>query len=61
MNRRRFVATTLGSGAALALGPRLAPASALGASDRIRVGVAGAGGRARGRCASSRTCPAASS
>ena len=48
MNRRRFVATTLGSGAALALGPRMAPASALGANDRIRVGVIGTGGRARG-------------
>jgi predicted dehydrogenase len=48
MNRRTFVATTLGSGAALALGPRMASASALGANDRIRVGVAGTGGRARG-------------
>ena len=46
-NRRRFLGATLGGGAALALSPRLAPASALGANDRIRVGVAGTGGRAR--------------
>ncbi len=46
-NRRRFVGTLAGS-AGLALGPRLAPASALGANERIRVGIAGTGGRARG-------------
>ena len=38
--RRRFLGTTLG-GAALALGPRLAPAAAVGANDRIRIGVVG--------------------
>ena len=46
-NRRRFLGTTIAGGAALALGPRLAPAQALGASDRIRIGVVGTGGRAR--------------
>jgi predicted dehydrogenase len=46
-NRRRFLGTGLAGGAALALGPRVAAASALGANDRIRVGVVGTGGRAR--------------
>jgi predicted dehydrogenase len=46
-NRRRFLHTSIAGGAALALGPRLAAASALGANDRIRVGVVGTGGRAR--------------
>ncbi|HSD28336.1 MAG TPA: Gfo/Idh/MocA family oxidoreductase [Vicinamibacteria bacterium] len=46
-NRRRFLGATVGGGAALALSPRLPPASALGANDRIRIGVAGTGGRAR--------------
>lgn len=46
-NRRRFLGTGLAGGAALALGPRIAAASALGANDRIRVGVVGTGGRAR--------------
>ncbi len=46
-NRRRFLGTTIAGGAALALGPRLAPAQALGANDRIRIGVVGTGGRAR--------------
>jgi predicted dehydrogenase len=46
-NRRRFLGTTLAGGAALAVGPRLAPAAALGANDRIRIGVVGTGGRAR--------------
>ena len=49
MNRRRFVADAhLGSGAALALGARMATASAQGANNRIRIGVIGTGGRARG-------------
>src|SRR5215217_7580966 len=43
-DRRTFVATASG----LALGTRMARASAQGASDRIRVGVIGTGGRARG-------------
>jgi predicted dehydrogenase len=46
--RRRFLGTSLGATAAVLAGPRMAPASALGASDRIRVGVIGTGGRARG-------------
>jgi predicted dehydrogenase len=46
-NRRRFLGTTIAGGATLALGPRLARASVLGANDRIRVGVIGTGGRAR--------------
>jgi predicted dehydrogenase len=45
-NRRRFLGTTLG-GAALALRPTLTSAAALGANDRIRIGVVGTGGRAR--------------
>ena len=47
-NRRRFVTASLTGGAALAVSPRFAPAQALGANDRIRVGVVGTGGRARG-------------
>jgi predicted dehydrogenase len=46
-NRRRFLGTSLAGGAALALGPRLATASALGANDRIRIGAIGTGGRTR--------------
>ena len=46
-NRRRFLGASIAGGAALALGPRLAGASVLGANDRIRVGVVGTGGRAR--------------
>ncbi len=46
-NRRRFLGATIGGSTALALSPRLAPASVLGANDRIRIGVAGTGGRAR--------------
>lgn len=46
-NRRRFLGTTIAGGAALALGPRLARASAVGANDRVRIGVVGTGGRAR--------------
>ena len=46
--RRRFVGSALAGGAFLALGPRLARAAALGANERIRVGVIGTGGRARG-------------
>ena len=46
--RRRFLGTSLGATAAVLAGTRRAPASALGASDRIRVGVIGTGGRARG-------------
>lgn len=43
-DRRTFVATVSG----LALGVRMAGAAAQGANDRIRVGVIGTGGRARG-------------
>jgi predicted dehydrogenase len=46
--RRRFLRTSLGATTALLAGGRLAPVSALGANDRIRVGVIGTGGRARG-------------
>ena len=46
-NRRRFLGATVGGSAALALAPRRAAASAIGANDRIRIGVAGTGGRAR--------------
>src|SRR4029450_14031305 len=44
--RRRFLRTSLGA-TVLLPGPRLS-ASALGANDRIRIGVIGTGGRARG-------------
>ena len=40
--------TFLAAAPALALGARLAAASAQGANDRIRIGVIGTGGRARG-------------
>jgi predicted dehydrogenase len=43
-DRRTFFATASG----LALGARMAGAGAQGASDRIRIGVIGTGGRARG-------------
>ncbi len=43
-NRRTFFAAASG----LAVGVRMAAATAQGASDRIRVGVIGTGGRARG-------------
>ena len=46
--RRRFLGASLGATTALLAGWRPFPASALGASDRIRVGVIGTGGRARG-------------
>ncbi len=46
--RRRFLGVSLGATTALLAGWRPAPASAIGASDRIRVGVIGTGGRARG-------------
>jgi predicted dehydrogenase len=46
--RRRFLGTSLGATTALLAGWRPAPASAVGANDRIRVGVIGTGGRARG-------------
>ncbi|HXK08490.1 MAG TPA: Gfo/Idh/MocA family oxidoreductase [Vicinamibacteria bacterium] len=46
-NRRRFLGSTLAGSAAALLGPRLARASALGAADRIRIGVVGTGGRAQ--------------
>ena len=45
--RRRFLGVTLGAGTGLLAGWRPAPASALGANDRIRIGVVGTGGRAR--------------
>ncbi len=43
-DRRTFIATASG----LALGSRLPAAAVLGANDRIRIGVIGTGGRARG-------------
>jgi predicted dehydrogenase len=46
--RRRFLGASLSATTALLAGWRAAPASALGASDRIRIGVIGTGGRARG-------------
>ncbi|HET6898580.1 MAG TPA: Gfo/Idh/MocA family oxidoreductase [Vicinamibacteria bacterium] len=45
--RRRFLRTSLGATVVLA-GSRVASAAVLGASDRIRIGVIGTGGRARG-------------
>lgn len=47
-DRRRFLGTSLGATTALLAGWRLPPASAVGANDRIRIGVIGTGGRARG-------------
>src|SRR3954470_14149373 len=47
-SRRRFLGVSAGAATALLAGWRPAPSSALGASDRIRVGVIGTGGRARG-------------
>jgi predicted dehydrogenase len=46
--RRRFLRTSLGATTVLLAGPGLASASVLGANDRIRVGIIGTGGRARG-------------
>jgi predicted dehydrogenase len=46
--RRRFLGASLGATTALLARWRPAPAWALGANDRIRVGVIGTGGRARG-------------
>ena len=43
-DRRTFLTTAAG----LAIGTRLAAASAQGANERIRVGIIGTGGRARG-------------
>src|SRR5712691_5075465 len=45
--RRRFLGASLGGATALLAGWRPSPASALGANDRIRIGVIGTGGRAR--------------
>ena len=47
LDRRRFLEVAGGAAAGALLGPRLARAAALGANDRIRVGVIGTGGRAR--------------
>ena len=46
--RRRFLGASLGATTALLAGWRPSLGSVLGASDRIRVGVIGTGGRARG-------------
>jgi predicted dehydrogenase len=46
-NRRRFIGTSLAGSAAVAFRPQLAGAEVLGASDRVRIGVIGTGGRAR--------------
>ena len=43
--RRRFLRTSLGATVVLA-GTRAVSATALGANDRIRIGVIGTGGRA---------------
>ena len=48
MDRRRFLGSSLTASAGVLAGPRLASARATGANDRIRVGVIGTGGRARG-------------
>src|SRR5256712_3370592 len=45
--RRRFLGASLGGATALLAGWRPSPASALGANDRLRIGVIGTGGRAR--------------
>src|SRR5438128_12617727 len=45
--RRRFLEVTLGATGGLLVGWRPSPASALGANDRLRIGVIGTGGRAR--------------
>ncbi|MGH8246119.1 MAG: Gfo/Idh/MocA family protein [Gammaproteobacteria bacterium] len=45
-NRRRFLQTSAAAG--FVLGTRLTPPRALGANDRIRIGIIGTGGRARG-------------
>ncbi len=47
-HRRTFLKTSLVvAGGSLALGPRMATASVLGANDRVRIGVIGTGGRTR--------------
>src|SRR6266498_3717071 len=48
MDRRRFLGSSLTASAGLLARPRLASARPLGANDRIRVGIIGTGGRARG-------------
>src|SRR5437899_5721473 len=48
MDRRRFLGSSLTASAGVLAGPRLASARVVGANDRIRVGVIGTGGRARG-------------
>jgi predicted dehydrogenase len=47
-NRRRFVGTSLAAGLGVAAGRRSASSAVAGANDRIRIGVIGTGGRARG-------------
>ncbi len=44
-SRRKFMGQVLGGGAALAASGWLAPARVLGANDRVRFGLIGAGGR----------------
>jgi predicted dehydrogenase len=46
-NRRRFIGAGLAGTAAMGLRPKPAPAAAVSASDRVRIGVIGTGGRAR--------------
>ena len=46
--RRRFLGASLGATTTLLAGWRPSAASALGANDRVRIGVIGTGGRARG-------------
>jgi predicted dehydrogenase len=48
LGRRRFLGASVGATTALLAGWRPSPASALGANDRVRIGVIGTGGRARG-------------
>ncbi len=45
VNRRNFLAQTAGAAVAASLGTRLATARAIGANDRIRIGIIGAGAR----------------
>jgi predicted dehydrogenase len=46
--RRRFLGASVGAATTLLVGWRPAAAAVLGANDRVRIGVIGTGGRARG-------------
>src|SRR5579871_5837328 len=45
MDRRSFLTSATAGAAALTLGPKLASARALGANNRVRIGIIGAGSR----------------